>query len=691
MTTNLKVSVVDADTGRGINGVAVTCGDGIVCTAGDGTCEIEYGVDDRFVWITCPEGLRAEGKFYRPLPTGQDAVFELADEPRSKAGAQRARLAQFTDTHVVGADQRVSATELSRALTDLVEEATPDLLVASGDLTNLGAPAELAELQVGLADVQTPLFLMFGGHDGNAERRVEGNEPPWTRNWEACFGPTYYSFDWGGRHIVLWPNEEGFFAPEERERKRRWLAADLALQAHRGRTILVTHQPPPAAFVDDMDSLGVDLILHGHWHSVKVHSRGAVTVAATPPLCFGGIDTSPRGYRLVEWGEPARHISTRLAALGSDRLTPRIPEVVGDFRLSWARDMMKSGMTAREMTKSEDGLSRLSHRASPLVAGDRLYLAGSRETSGVVRCLSLATGETLWSALMAAPVRNTPRMAGDRVLALAMTGALYCLDADGRVEWRTEIAGHPDRWLYTSPVVGGVVVYAGGKSGLGAYDLATGAPRWYTPIESSDAWSSYASPVLAQGLVLQLVARRGIVALAQADGAILWEASLDVEYQYAEPVLLDGDLITGGARSHLARLRVSDGDLVWHLDALEGQYAAALSVDDQRIYTASPSGFVQAFDQALGEQWRLQTGADLLDMTPYARGVHSVLAAPTRVGSALLIGANDGILRVVDPATGAVWAQADFGAPLTAAPVALDDGGFVLRTWDGRVLRYDVA
>jgi len=75
VTTSLKVSVVDAGTGRGINDVAVTCGDDIVCTAVDGTCEIEYGVDDRFVWIACPEGVRAEGKFYRPLPAGEDAVF----------------------------------------------------------------------------------------------------------------------------------------------------------------------------------------------------------------------------------------------------------------------------------------------------------------------------------------------------------------------------------------------------------------------------------------------------------------------------------------------------------------------------------------------------------------------------------------------------------------------------------------
>jgi outer membrane protein assembly factor BamB/predicted MPP superfamily phosphohydrolase len=681
MTTKLKVSAVDASTRRGIGGVAVTCGDGIARTAADGSCQIDYGAHDRFVWITCPERYRAEGGFYRPLPAGEGVVFELADEPRSQAGVGGVRLAQFTDTHVVGADQRVSATELSQALARLTAEAAPDLLVASGDLTNLGSPEELTELQAGLADVKTPLFLMFGGHDGNAERRVDGNEPPWTRNWEGRFGPTYYSFDWGGRHIVLWPNEDGFFAPHERERKRRWLDDDLALHADRGNTILVTHLPPSAAFVDDMGGLGVTLILHGHWHSMKVHCRGGVTVAATPPLCFGGIDTSPRGYRLVQWGVSEELITTRLAALGASDLTPRAPAVIGDFRLTWARDM----------TKEEEDLS-LSHRASPLAVGDRLYLAGSKETSGVIRCLCLATGETRWSVSTESPVRNSPRAAADRVLALAMTGALYCIDADGQVDWRREIVGHPDRWLYTRPAVGDGVVYAGGKSGMGAYDLQTGKVRWYTSIEASDAWSSYASPILAQGLVVQLVARRGIVALAQADGAIVWEAPLDVEYQYAEPVLLDDDLITGGARSQLARLRVCDGELVWHHDVLKGEYAAALSVDETHIYTASPSGSVQAFEPLSGKQlWGLQTGADLLDMTPYAHGVQSILATPTVVGAALLVGANDGFLRVVDRTTGEVSAQADFGAPLTSAPIALDDGGFVLPTWDGRVLRYDPA
>ena len=76
----------------------------------------------------------------------------------------------------------------------------------------------MAELQSATSAVDAPLFLMFGGHDGNAERRSAGNEPPFTLNWEACFGPTYYSFDWAGRHIALWPNEETFFSSADRAR-----------------------------------------------------------------------------------------------------------------------------------------------------------------------------------------------------------------------------------------------------------------------------------------------------------------------------------------------------------------------------------------------------------------------------------------------------------------------------------------
>ena len=678
----MAVRVVEASSGHGVGGVAVTCGDGIVLTDAGGACTLAPGAEDRWVWICRPQGWRTQGDFYRRLPATDDVLFELADEPASSGqgdGGRGARLVQFTDTHVVGPGSRVAAADLALDLAQVVAEAAPDLLIATGDMTNLGSPEELAELQAGLAQVTTPLFLMFGGHDGNFERRADDPVLPFTHNWEACFGPTYYSFDWGGRHVVVWPNEDTFFAPEERLRKRRWLEADLAASADAGTTLLVTHQPPPAAFVDELAALGVDWILHGHWHSTKVHRRSGVTVAAAPPLCFGGIDTTPRGYRVLAWGADTRRARTRVVVLGAAGLQPATPERLGDYRLSWTLDLKTAA----------PAWTRLSHRSAPAVSEHGLFLAASHATGGAVVALSHA-GAPKWSTHLEAPVRNEVCPVAERVLALAMNGALYCLRAaDGQVDWRADLDGYPDRWLYTSPVESDGVVYAGAKGGMGAYDTATGQRHWYADLESSDAWSCYASPCVAGELVVLLVPRRGLVALSRADGSLVWETPLPVEYQYAAPVLTGDHLLTGGQRQQLACLRWADGQVLWQRDGLQGAYPAGLASDGEQLYAATPAGCLQAFDVHTGvERWRLDTGADRLDMTPYERGIASILARPTRVGEHLLAGANDGVLRLVDPRTGTESARADFGVPLTAPPRAVDDG-FLQATWDGRLLRYD--
>ena len=57
-------------------------------------------------------------------------------------------------------------------------------------------------------------------------------------------------------------------------------------------------------------------MLYGHWHSSKVFSYRDVCVVATQSFCFGGIDTTPRGYRLVTFGDDG--IQMELGALPSD-------------------------------------------------------------------------------------------------------------------------------------------------------------------------------------------------------------------------------------------------------------------------------------------------------------------------------------------------------------------------------------
>ncbi len=680
MAKRISVAVRERGTERGIAGVAVTTGEGVETTDTNGRCAIDVDALARWVWISCPQGKRAIDSFYRPLPAGE-AVFELADEPASTG--DEARLVQFTDTHVVGVGDRVAAADLAAALRALVAESDPDLIIASGDLTNLGTEAELAELQSGLKAVDRPLFLMFGGHDGNSERHLEGSEPPFTLNWEACFGPTYYSFDWGGRHIAVWPNEEHFFSDAERERKRRWLDADLALHADNGNTILVIHTPPSTAeFINQMRELGVSLILHGHWHSSKAFAYNGVTVAATAPLCFGGIDTTARGYRVIEW-KGSTTPPTRLVALGAEHLQPATPERIGPFQLAWAKDVATD--SGKSFTPA--------HRAAPAVRGDCLLIGGGCDDAGAVQCRSASTGELIWTADLESSPRNSVTVVDKRALALAMTGALYSLRVDdGSVEWRTDLEGWPGRWLYTAPVHADGIVYAGGKAGFGAYRTDSGEPTWYTELEQNDAWSCYANPLIAEDVIVLFVSRRGLLALSRIDGSIAWETELDVEYYYAAPVRVGEDLVTGGNRQSLARLRVNNGEIIWHEESLAGNYASGLAADDQRIYVSTPAGAIQALEAETGrELWRMNTGSDLLDMTPYERGVCSLLASPVRMGPWLIAGANDGVLRLLDPSSGEVHAQVGLGTPITAPVQPIGETAFLMTTWDGRLLRYDSA
>ena len=223
---------------------------------------------------------------------------------------------------------------------------------------------------------------MFGGHDGNQERfgdlTVEAlvelkhkrelakiqeilkarEGTTFTRNYEQVLGPAYYSFDRGGRHFVLYPNEENFFSPADRKRKEDWLWADLALQPVDREVVVFLHKPPSAAFLTALGRYSVRLVLHGHWHSSKVFLHGRIVVAATPALCFGGIDTRPRGYRLVKFRE--EDLQSELKPLrrsgGASRPGDEGWDEAGrGLRLLWAHQLPV-------------GL----HRAAPVRSGDRI-------------------------------------------------------------------------------------------------------------------------------------------------------------------------------------------------------------------------------------------------------------------------------------------------------------------------------
>jgi len=591
------------------------------------------------------------------------------------------RLVQITDLHVVDeTDNLTSGEVLVESLHQLVREARPDLIVASGDLTNRGTRRELEILKEALQSAGCPVYPLFAGHDGNEERKETGAPgTTWTRNWEAAIGPAYRSFDQGGQHFVLYPTEEGYFSPADQERKRQWLEDDLAAVPPGTRTTVVVHTPPTGELVEYLAQRGVGLILFGHWHSTKVYRHSGVVVAATPPLCFGGIDTSPRSYRVVDYpaeGDPA----LSLRSLGGPTAGPAVSAPAG------------AGCDLVWETTIPGGVHRAAMVAAP---GERLLVSLRDEDDGTragVMALDAATGAEQWRTSAEASVKNRVALVDDeRAAALTVTGQLCVLSVrDGSPLWQARLPGHPERWLFTAPTADEGRVYAGGKAGYGAHEADTGAPLWYTPLESSDNWSCYAGPHRVDDLLVCPVQRRGVVALDAGSGAVRWEQPAVLDYQFADPVVAGGTVYTGVGGGQLVALQVADGAEVWRVD-LEAPYPAGLAVDGERLYATTPDGQVQARDAADGHLlWSTGTGPDILDLTPYRRGICSSLAAPAPLGDRVAVGANDGALYLLEASTGQVCERLDFGSPVSVGATALADG-FCVGVLDGRVARYQLS
>ena len=686
MVIEVRGRVMEDLSGRGLGGVLVSNGEQIVQTDEEGRYALVVEPEaHRFVFVTVPDGFRATSEFYsstRNWMSAQDGVdFGLASAP--ERAARQFKLVQITDTHVVTEGEMLTSGEvLAESLQQLVREADPDVIVVSGDLTNRGELAELHRFREAIETVPTPVFPLFGGHDGNEERHEGGSaDNTFTRNFEAVLGPSYYSFDWGGRHFAFYPNEQSFFSLADQERKEVWFWADLALQPADREIVVVVHTPPPVSFLEALSRYNVHLVLHGHWHSSKVFSYKEMVVAATPAFCFGGIDTSPRGYRVARFGEDGAevelcaHKSTGVSLPSGDTPVEIAFEEIG-LHLRWEQQL-------------PGGL----HRAAPVQAGDRLLLSlrdeGYPARNGVC-CIEVGSGDLAWHARTDATVKNSVAVDDGICAAVSVTGRVHALEeTSSRLLWHANLPGYPDRWVYTSPVIADGTLYAGAKAGYAAFDLKTGEQQWYVPVEDSDNWSCYASPQVYEDLLLLLVQRRGLMALDRQSGEVVWEQQTGVEYPYPTPIVSEDLLVSGGDSSHLIALRAISGEVVWNKPILPSSYPTGLLVRDGLIYATTSEGDALCFDFNSGALlWRFQTEDSLLDMVPYRRGVRSILAAPVNFDDCLLISGCDGCLYALDAASGECRGRAAFGSPITAPPCVWGDGLF-LGTYDGRFFYFE--
>lgn len=215
----------------------------------------------------------------------------------------------------------------------LTQDPRPDIVVATGDLADLGKPEEYAHLAKLLAPLPMPIYMIPGNHDGRETLRAAFPQYTYLRDTGTFL---QYAAKVGPLRLValdtVVPGEGGGLLCAER---LQWLERELARDT-KTPTIVLMHHPPFDTGIEHMDRLGlrvehplepiirrhsnVERILCGHLHRTILRRYGG-TIAVTCPspahqvaldLSVGGPSQfimEPPGYMLHRWKESAGLVS----------------------------------------------------------------------------------------------------------------------------------------------------------------------------------------------------------------------------------------------------------------------------------------------------------------------------------------------------------------------------------------------
>ncbi len=259
-------------------------------------------------------------------------------------------LVQLTDLHIREpgrlAYRRIDTSSYLRTLiaSVLALRQRPRAVVATGDLTDFGRPAEYASLRDQLAPLDAagiPVYLMPGNHDDRGELRR--SFPSHRYLGDGTF--IQFAVDVGPlRLLALDTCVPGSSAGALDAERLSWLEAEL--DASKGRPVVIAmHHPPFQTLIGHMDEMGllqgadeleaivakhrnVERVICGHLHRA-IDVRFGGTIASTAPgpahqVCLdldadavSAWTLEPPSFRVHAWNPAQGRLVTHLAANGT--------------------------------------------------------------------------------------------------------------------------------------------------------------------------------------------------------------------------------------------------------------------------------------------------------------------------------------------------------------------------------------
>lgn len=693
----------------GLAHITVSNGREVVAADADGRYQLPWQSEDQFVFITPPSGYACAGSSWRRIEEARsDYDFELERDP--SRGLEDFSFVHIADIHVSCESRGDTATEanlredLDSILSDVGDKAA--FIVTTGDLTDYGTRAEFDAYLRATEGIPIPIYPAVGNHDDDDPGAL-------LDHFHDSLGPTYYSFDHGPVHFVVYDGVGHHW--RDPDPQDTWLRADLDAVPDNTPVVLLLHYPWGRSFFNRFSDDRLIASFSGHWHCTRVFRDGATLHFNTPSLCIGGIDQSPGAYRFCTYRDGM--VTSEIRALGSrifagtsfrseapgessavKRMEVR-PEPVDDwmqFRGGPQRTGEASSGPSYPLQPAWQAVTGGGlHVGSPLLVGQTLLVGTQHEDrpeEADIVALNAVDGSVLWRRPTGNSVKLSPASTAGVCVAISVTGEVGAWDvSDGTPIWSYTMGDPFDRWVFSAPLVYDGRVYLGTGAHFVSLDPVTGDVGWIRDdIGETDWWASYPSPAGYEDAIV--IALRGpltnLLAVEKDTGRTIWANEEHKRFRTSTTPVVgpDGSIYVVSGPCLVRSFDIRTGNVLWRSDLGRTRCVASPALTDGTLLVPTGDGTLHALDATSGEEvWRWEETKDsLASFSPNIRGGRGSLSSPVVVNGSVYVGSADGHLYALDVEMGTeVWSY-DLGVPTLSSPV-VSGTGLWLGTCNGTV------
>lgn len=584
--------------------------------------------------------------------------------------------AWLSDTHI---GSTTGSEDLAASVVDINANDSLAFVVLSGDITELGSDAEIAEARSILQQLNKPYYIIPGNHD------TKWSESGAT-TFIKVFGADRFVF-WHGGILFFGLHQgpllrmgDGHFAQED----LRWLDSLLATIDPSQPLIFITHYPLDDGIdnwyelTDRLRRFNTQAVLVGHGHgNHKMNYEGI-------PAAMGRSNLRARqqvgGYTLAHVRpdslvlferRPARRTlpSWHAIALGRQMFAP--PST------PFPRPDLAAYNRAHPQVKQV-----WSHAAgwtitgAPAISGDRV-IVGDR--SGTLRAIRIEDGAVLWSTTLPGSVHTTPDVSRDRVVVTTGDGSIVALDrSSGAIVWSID-TGKPN---VACPVIVGDRVYVGSISGrFGCLSLSDGSTIW-----AFDSLRAFVEtrPLVTDRSVIFGAWDSYLYALDRENGALRWKwnngsTARGLSPAAAWPVESGGRIYIAAPDRASTVLDEETGSVIWRTKEHVVRESIGRSEDGNRFYAKGMNDTLFAFNAR-------STSKELLWATDCDFGYDIDPSMPREAGGRVYFGTKNGLVFSLDGETGAIaWSHKISNTIVnTVAPV--DRHRVIVTDFDGTIM-----